>query len=314
MNVSLPPSTPSIARRWPLDLRQLRYFVAVAEDLHFGHAAKRLGISQPPLSEHIKTLEERLGVRLFDRTKRNVALTSSGRVLYAEAAQLLAHSERVSDVMSRVQTGVLGALYVGCVPSGLYGVMPRIIECMRAENSNLRIHVLEGHTNEILAAVADGRQDCGLVWEDKVSTPLEMLPLDTVSLLVALPARHRLARGTSVRLSDLVDEPLIIPPRTVTPHQYDRIIAAFRRSGLSPNISSEVRSVPSQLGFVASGLGYALVPAYAGLLRLPGVRLKHPHEQIESVPLSLIWNRRHTSAQFEMFLRQVRRTFGKPIN
>jgi DNA-binding transcriptional LysR family regulator len=299
-------------RRTALDLRQLRYFVAVAEELHFGHAAQRLGISQPPLSEHIKVLEERLGVRLFDRTKRSVILTASGRVLYAEASRLLAHSERVSDVMSRAQSGVFGVLYVGCVSSGLYGAMPRIMERIRAENDDLLVRVLDGHTNEILAAVADGRQDCGLVWEDKVSAPLELLPLEAVSLLVALPARHRLARGTSVRLSDLVDEPLIIPPRAVTPHQYDRIIAAFRRSGLSPNVSAEVRSVPSQLGFVASGLGYALVPSYAELLRLPGVRLRRPQEQIESVPLSLVWNRRHVSAQFEIFLRQVRRIFGKP--
>jgi DNA-binding transcriptional LysR family regulator len=289
----------------PLDLRHLRYFVAVAEELHFGRAAQRLSISQPPLSEQIRGLEETLGTPLFQRTRRRVSLTSSGRVLYAEATRLLAHAARVADVMASARTGSAGELFVGCVPSGLFGVLPAILDPRHGALGALAIHVSEAHTADIVAAVTDGRLDAGLVWEDRAPPGLALRPLERVRFIVALHHANPLAARKRVALADLIELPLIVPPRAVTPHQFDRIHAGFREAGLTPRTGQQARSIAAQLGFVASGLGYALVPAYAKSLAMAGVAFVALRESLDSVPLSLVWNDERTSSQLDAFRHRV---------
>jgi DNA-binding transcriptional LysR family regulator len=296
----------------PFELRHLRYFVAVAEELHFGHAAERLGISQPPLSEQIRALEAALGETLFERSRRRVTLTSSGRVLYAEATRLLAHAERVRDVMKSVRDGQAGQLFLGCAPTALIGVLPLILGAGGDGEPGLDVRVTEAHTNDIIAALLDGRLDAGLVWEERAPPPLLIRPLERIRFIVALHPRHPLASRGSVSLEALANEPLVMPPRDVTPHQFDRIHAAFRTAGLTPRIGQHARSISAQLGFVASGLGYALVASYATRLAMPGVAFVALEGPFESVPLSFVWDDRRAPSQIAAFLRRIDAVFPLP--
>lgn len=288
-----------------LDLRHLRYFVAVAEELHFARAAERLGISQPPLSEQIKALEKSLGTRLFERTQRKVMLTASGRVLYAEAVRLIAHAHRVVEVMSAARGGHSGQIFLGCVPMGLLTALPAILNARQPGNEALEIRVTEAHTAEIVSAIQDGRLDAGLVWEERAPTGLSIRPLERSRFIAALHASHSLAGAKRLSLSELADDELILPPRGVTPHQFDRIQEGFRSAGLTPRVGQQANSVAAQLGFVACGLGYALVPSLARQIAVTGVVFVPLRQAVESVPLSLLWNERRTSLQLDVFRRQV---------
>ncbi|MGH6623173.1 MAG: LysR substrate-binding domain-containing protein [Burkholderiaceae bacterium] len=292
-----------------LELRQLRYFVAVAEELHFGRAAARLQISQPPLSEQIRSLEEMLGTPLFERTRRQVLLTSAGRTLHTEAVKLLAHAERVGEVMTSVRSGRSGQLFLGCVPTGLFSVLPTILESLPG---TLDVRVTEAHTSDIITAVTDGRLDAGLVWEERAPPQLSIRSLERIGFIAALHQSHRLATRKRVSLADLAADPLIFPPRGVTPHQFDRINAAFRSAGLTPRLGQEASSVAAQLGFVACGLGYALVPVYARQIAIAGIAFVPLRAPVESVPLSLIWNQRRASTQMAAFLKRVTAVFSSP--
>ncbi len=292
-----------------MNLRHLRYFVALAEELHFGRAAARLGISQPPLSEQIAALEAALGTRLFQRTRREVALTSSGRTLYEEAVKLLLHAGRVREVMAGARAGYAGQLYLGCVPSSLLGALPAILGPHRGRIGNLEVRVTEGHTGEIVAALRDGRLDAGLVWVDEPDPPLVIRPLERVRFIAALHPAHPLLRRRRIALADFAGEPLIMPPRDVTPRQFDRIVGAFREAGIAPRIGQHARSIAAQLGFVASGLGYALVPEYARRLAMTGVAFRPMREDLESAPLSLMWNETRVPPQLEAFRRLVDAAF-----
>jgi DNA-binding transcriptional LysR family regulator len=288
-----------------MELRHLRYFSVLAEELHFGRAATRLGISQPPLSEQIRGLETTLGVALFQRTRRHVALTAPGRVLYAEATRLLAHADRVASVMQGARTGRSGQLFLGCVPSSLFGVLPRIV----GDQGELDLRITEAHTADIIVAVQDGRLDAGIVWEDQAPAGLALRALERVRFIVALPVKHPLASRRRLSLRDLAREPLVLSPRDVTPHQFDRIHAGFRDAAVTPRVGQHARSIAAQLGFVASGLGYALVPSYATKLAMEGVAFVALREALDSVPLSLVWEEARASPQFAAFKAQVERAF-----
>ena len=215
-----------------LNLRHLRYFVVLAEELHFGRAAARLGISQPPLSEQIVALETALGTRLFQRTRREVVLTASGRTLYARGdASCSQHAERVREVMAGARSGYAGQLYLGCVPSSLLRRPPAILGADRGKLARSRD---PGHRRRTrarsIAALRDGRLDAGLVWEDEPDPPLCHPPARARPLhRRAAPLASARCASKRVALADFAGEPLIVPPRDVTPRQFDRIMAGFPR-------------------------------------------------------------------------------------
>ena len=250
-----------------------------------------------------------MGTRLFERTQRRVDLTASGRVLYSEATKLLAHANRVSEVMESARTGGAGQLFLGCVPTGFFGALPAILGAGGKSAAAPEIRVTEAHTAEIIAAVVDGRLDAGLVWEERAPPALSIRPLERIRFVAALHHSHPLAGARRVALADLAADPLILSPRDVTPHQFDRINAGFRAAGLAPRLGQQARSIPAQLGFVVSGLGYALVPVYARQLAIPGIAFVPLRESVEAVPLSLIWNEQRATSQLAAFRKQVDAAF-----
>ncbi|MEJ8571524.1 LysR family transcriptional regulator [Microbaculum marinum] len=292
-----------------LNLTRLRYFVAVAQELHFGRAASRLGISQPPLSLHIKALEEQVGAKLLTRTNRHVALTVSGRILLDQATQLLDHAERVSHVMQGVGAGEIGELFVGCVPSALYDVLPKAATHFRKAYPNIHLVIEEAHTADVMKAVADGRHDVGLVWKNLAEPPLESEVVLEEQFVAVVPADHPLAAREVLSLEELAPEPLILPPRKISPYHYDHILASFVNKGLRPRIEYEVPTILSQIGFAASGCGIAISPGFARTFATERVVVADIEEKMAPVLLSLVWNKARMSPPVSQFRDVVGEVF-----
>ena len=288
----------------PLSLKLLRSFVAVADDLHFGRAARRLGLSQPPLSHHIQALESELGVKLFDRTRRRVALTASGRLLYQEAIGLLAHANRVRQVIDGARGGTGGELAIGCVPSALFGVLPPILRRFRAVHPGVGIALHEAHTAVIVEQLVDGTLDVGLAWENQPNAPLVAQPVWRNTFVAALPQTHRLAAREQLTLAELANEVLVVSPRRITPRHYDRVIAAFAAIGITPHFGPEPATVLSQIGFVANGFGIGIVPPFAAMLPVADVAYRPIVGGLPPVELCLIWHGETAGKPVEL-LRQT---------
>ncbi|RKR46240.1 LysR family transcriptional regulator [Paraburkholderia sp. BL17N1] len=243
-----------------MDLKQLRYFVAVAEELHFGRAARRLFISQPALSFDIRKFEAQLGVQLLARTNKTVSLTNAGQVLLGEARRLLLQANEAERMTVRSAHGLAGRLRIGFVNSMLYRGMPQAVKRFEADYPGVEIVLKEMNTSEQVHAIQRMQIDMGCAhWgnfpADVISTPIFSEPF-----LCCLPAAHPLARKRKVDLRALAQEPFILFPRTVSPHYHDLIIAQCVGAGFSPLIRHEARLWQTVVTMVGFGMGVALVP------------------------------------------------------
>ncbi len=288
------------------NITQLKYFVAVAEELHFGHAAQRLGMSQPPLSKHIKALETAYGTQLLVRTKRSVKLTPAGQVLLAEARSLLHHADRVGHVMQGAATGNLSNIFLGSVPFALFEAVPAIVQGFRRTAPGVNIVLSEGHTASVMSGVETGNLDFGVVWKNHGDTDFQELAIVSGGFMAALPPSHPLLARPVIDLADLASEPLVVPSRQHSPFHHDRLIASFVDAGLSPKIEYEIPMILSQLGFVASGMAIALVPHVARRLDTFGVEFRPVRDLDAEYKLLLIWREENLSASGRKFLEFVR--------
>lgn len=244
-----------------MELRHLRYFVAVANERNFTRAAERLNIAQPPLSRQVRQLEEELGVDLFDREARPIRLTEAGRLLYEQAVQVLAGVDRIREVL-RDQAGKGRKRFViGFVGSTLYGLLPEVIRRFRECAARSDVSVIELSTIEQIAALKDGRIDAGfgrLRFEDAA---IRRIVLAEEPLVAVMPIDHPLAGGGPVHLEALLGEPLIVYPRPARPSYADQVLGIFHDLGLQPRIVREVREVQTAIGLVAAHVGFSIVPA-----------------------------------------------------
>ncbi|UOO80914.1 LysR family transcriptional regulator [Uruburuella testudinis] len=251
-----------------MELRHLRYFVAVAEQQSFTRAAEKLFIAQPPLSRQIQQLEEELGVQLFERGSRPLKLTEAGQFFYGHAQQLLAKAADLKSMTQRI-SHVEQNLVAGFVASTLYGMLPRIIYSWRQQYPDIPITLHEMSTTEQISALKEGRIDVGfgrLRIEDSL---VRRIILRTEKLVVALPPGHRLAGSVeALNLADVVDEPLIIFPNKPRPSFADQVLSIFADRSLKPERIIEVRELQIALGLVAAGEGISIVPnSLYGMLR-----------------------------------------------
>lgn len=236
-------------------LRQLRYFVVVAEELHFGRAAGRLGIAQPPLSQRIRKLESDLGARLFDRDSRHVELTEAGQILLTEARDLLARWDRMRDLVGRTHRGEVDALRVG-VPPELAG---RVLAALHSSfgRTDVRLEPRELTTTEQVRLLADGELDAGLLQHPVDATGLEFGPAAEIPLGVVLPRDSPLAAQAQVTLAELAGLGLVIFPRDSAPGRYDAVLRACWEHGFRPTAVHHARNPEFALGMVLSGHGVA---------------------------------------------------------
>jgi DNA-binding transcriptional LysR family regulator len=243
-----------------MELKQLRYFLAVAEELHFGRAARRLFISQPALSFDIRKFERELGVALFVRTSKQVALTNAGEVLVGEARRLLLQADEAARLTVRSASGLGGRLRVGFVNSMLYRGLPQAVARFGADHPGVEIVLKEMNTQEQASALRRAQIDLGYAHWGTFPADIATETIHSEPFLCCLPAAHPLAGHKRLALAALAAEPFILFPRDVAPHYHDLIIAQCVQAGFSPLIRHEARLWQTVLSMVEFGMGVALVP------------------------------------------------------
>ena len=251
-----------------MELRHLRYFIAVANERNFTRAAKKLNIAQPPLSRQIQQLEEEVGAILLDRDARPIRLTEAGRVLYEHAAHVLTAVDELRAMMRQLAGVGRQRFAIGFVGSTLYGHLPEVIHRFRACAGHVDVSVIECSTMEQIAALKEGRIDVGfgrLRFEDPA---IRRIVLAEEMLVAVVPVDHPLATpATPVRLIDLVSEPLIVYPRPARPSYADHILGLFMDLGLKPQNLVEVRELQTAIGLVAAHSGLSIVPSSVQRMR-----------------------------------------------
>ncbi len=255
-----------------MELRHLRYFVALAEELHFGRAAERLHISQPPLSQQIAALEREIGVPLLRRTSRSVELTEAGRVFLVEARQTLNQARNAVELARRGARGEVGRLLIGFVPA--CGVIPTAIRRFMRRFPKVEVTLRHMASAEQMDAVLHGRLDVGFVHLPTGVADLACEPVESHAMVAALPSRHPLSRRRTIAWGALEGLAFIGFPRVAAPGAYDAIMGRLREAGLVPRVVHETDSMLARLRLVGAGLGVSLLPEYARNFNHPGVTLR----------------------------------------
>ena len=272
-------------------IRHLWLFLAVAEELHFGRAAQRLGMSQPPLSEGIQTLERMLGARLFDRDRRGVRLTPAGAAILPAVQVFAGQVERLERAVREAVAGRTGTLTVGAINSALLEDLPPMVARLRAARPGLTIAVREIDSVAAVPLIEAGEIDLAFArLEGELGPNIRSRPVATDRLAVALPRDHRLTGMAAVPLALLADADFAMFARRSSPVYFDRVTAACHAAGFAPRIVHEVRAVTSQIAFVACGQGVALVPLRFERLAPPQVVIRPLAENVEIVAAALVWS------------------------
>ena len=254
-----------------MEFRRIQYFVAVAEEAHFGRAAQRLQMAQPPLSQQIKALEAEMGVVLFHRTTRKVELTAAGERFLERARAILAAVDDAVLEAGQVADGRLGRIAIGFTGSATYDLLPSLVRVLRADLPGIELDIHgEMLTPDQVTALTDGTLDLGLLRPPVRNTALEVQVLRREPLIAVLPEHHPLAVHDRVRLADLRDDPFITYPSHNRSVVYEAVIDACQRAGFVPASVNEVSETSTMVSFVAAGLGVALVPASVQHLRITG--------------------------------------------
>ncbi len=283
-----------------MELRHLRYFVAVAEELSFRRAAERLHVAQPPLSQQIKQLEAEVGTMLLRRTSRRVELTDAGVVFLERARRTLRDAELAVESARRTARGEIGWLNVGFVDSAAYELLPPVLRAFRARAPGVRLELRELATEHQLPALAD-ELDVGLVREVNDLPGLHRTPLLREPLLAAVPLGHALASRARVQLVQLAAEPFVFFPRARVPRVYDHLVALCRAAGFSPRTVQEALQYPTMLGLVAAGFGIAIVPTCVRALHLAGVAYVPISDKPATSELSLLTSTQRDSVALDVF-------------
>ena len=287
-----------------MELRQLRYFVVLAEELHFGRAARRLFIVQPALSKQIASLEKELGTELFVRTKRYVEMTPAGRALLADARQILAQIDGVSTRAQLASRGEVGVLDIGFIVPVLYDLLPYMLRRFRAAYPAVELSLRELHTRDVVNRVLSRDLHIGFTRlpVGGGETLLHVRPLVEEPLLVAMPEDHPVATKESVALADLATENFILITRSAEPELHDAHVATCAAAGFTPRVAHQVDRTTVAVGLVASGLGVCFVPEALRLAAHPGVAYRPLESPRRSITIGAIWNPASTDPVLRKFL------------
>ena len=291
-----------------MELRHLRYLVATAEELHFGRAAMRLHISQPPLSQQIRQLEEELGVQLFRRTKRDVQLTEAGKRVVNEAYQVLGRVDHFAKIAAQAAGGEIGRLSVG-VTGGIDEILIGTLKELAKRYPGVRIQLRYMSTGAQIQALREGKIEVGILSLPVTEPTLVLETIRRESLWLALPRGHALARRSSIALELLKDQPMVLFQRRVTPGLHDSITALCRNAGFTLNVVHEVDSIMGGLTLVSAGFGIAFsMPSIQHLW--PDVVFR-PIQGVPFIEQAIGYRRDAQSPVLETFLSVVRQTIRK---
>jgi DNA-binding transcriptional LysR family regulator len=300
-----------------IEIRHLRYAVAVADEGHMTRAAMRLGMQQPPLSQQIKALEAMVGTPLFQRQPRGMVLTDAGEVFVARARQIISDVESAVEAAMRTARGETGRLAIGFTASAAFHpLVASVVRSLRLSSPELALRLDEGSTRELLSELTANRLDAAFI-----RTPLDTMPgfrvlhVNHENMVLAMPDTHPLAtpRGTSIDLSDLRKETFVLYRRPSAQGLYDRIIAACQQAGFSPIVAQEAPKVVSTLSLVAAGLGLSIIPQSIAKLETAGVAYRpFSHKSGLSAPLYLAYPEGVESGPLKMFVDEVLQQAKEP--
>lgn len=289
-----------------MKLQQLRYFVTLAEEMHFGRAARRLCITQPPLSSSILQLEETLGVRLFERDSKHVAITVAGQALLERAREIVHQADRTMDFAKAIVDGRVGRIELGFTATLLYRGLPEIIHGFTAAYPDIELSMREANSQRQTEMVRAGRLDAGFVNMSVIPAGLDSMVIYEEKFAVCLPAAHRLAKAPSIAMEALRDEWFILISRESSPAYYDQLMAFCTAAGFRPKTRIEVAQILSKVALVASGLGVALVPESVGRAGTAGVVFV-PLQGSDTRPnASLVWNPQRASPALDALVATTR--------
>jgi len=291
-----------------MELRHLRYFVAVAESLHFGEAASKLGISQPSLSQQIRQLEGELQTSLLRRTKRRVELTEAGEQFFAEAREILARADRAAVIAHRIGRQGGGKLRVGVGYCMDQLALAKAVSMFSAAHPQVRVELQTMSVIRQLAELRDERLDLALVRYPPTEGTLESEPLHTEQLIVAVPPNHRLAGKDKVSLAALAHESFVLTSREHVPVYHDIVLKVCRQAGFVPNALHEVDHLYMLVGFIGAGCGVGLVPAFLQRVRPRRVAFVSLRPEAHPLQTIAVWRRDHSSNDIRAFADVVRKS------
>jgi DNA-binding transcriptional LysR family regulator len=288
-----------------MELRHLRYFIAVADELSFSRAAERLQIAQPPLSQQIQALELELGVTLFDRKKRPLQVTLAGQAFLEEARSTLANLEQAIHKTQRIHQGELGHLTVGFTSSIANSVLPNILRTFRQHYPEINLILREESSGSQIQGLRDRQTDIVFIYR----TPdladvndLEMLVLFQQTLVAVLPQHHPLTTQDKISLTDLANEEFVMPLRPVVSGLSEQIYYLCAQAGFVPKVAQEAIFMVTILGLVAGEIGISILPSSVQNLRREGVVYRPIQEQTTANPLTIVWRRGHSSPILPQFI------------
>jgi DNA-binding transcriptional LysR family regulator len=271
-------------------IKRFVHFLAVVEEGHFGRAAARLGISQPPLTAQIQALERDLGVRILDRSRRGTRPTWEGEVLLPAVRRLEESARAVEALAREVRAGKRGLIRIGCVTSAMFEILPPVVQAFRAAHPEIVVSVREMDTTIAHEALRLGEVDVAFARLERDRFPVRISPVATDLLIAALSPNDPLAANEMLDLAVLEGRPMIVLPRAISPAYFDGLTGACRAAGFAPVAAIEVTSAIAQLALVASGLGVALVSSGMACLAPPGVVFRSLRKPAPAVGVAVAWN------------------------
>ncbi|MBW1253928.1 LysR family transcriptional regulator [Pantoea allii] len=280
-----------------MELRHLRYFVAVAQTLHFTRAAELLGISQPPLSQQIQRLEHEIGTPLLKRLTRGVELTDAGKTFLTDAIEIIQLADHALEKAKGVARGISGKMSLGFASSVAFN--PRVFEIIRRFKGRypaLELMTREENMSLLIQDLQEGLLDAAFIrLPCESSKPFNLRVISTERMVLALPAAHRLQQNPCIALSELAQETLIIFPRDVSPSLYELIVSACLRAGFTPSSFQQAPQISSSLGMVGAGCGIALIPESMVCVQNPQVCFREIENNTLFTDVAFAWRRNHTS-------------------
>ena len=289
-----------------MEFRHLRYFLVLAEELHFGRAARRLAMSQPPLSLNIQQLEASVGARLFTRNSKSVQLTAAGLAFVPAARALLEQAASAANLAKDVSEGMAGSLTIGFSGTMLFSGLPLIQSRFQEGHPRLRLLLKELSSSEQLVELAQGRLDLGFVHTTRVPPELSQIRVASQAFVGCLPATHALAGQATLALAQLQGEPFAVVSKAVSPDYHERILALCAASGFDPEIRYELRHWLSVVSLVAQGMGVALVPAALQQSALAGAVFVPLQEDAMTYETHCLWKTSRDSPALAAFVHAVR--------
>jgi DNA-binding transcriptional LysR family regulator len=295
-----------------MELRHLRYFVAVAECLNFREASRKLHISQPSLSVQIKQLEDEVGVRLFHRSKRHVEITRGGEVFLITAREVLSMLERSSSAARQAQQGEVGTVRIGLVPNASFALVPRLLEEIKKQLPLVDVELKESPEATQIRELQSGALDIGITHREKVPGSLESMLLLRERLLLALPKHHQAARKKAVNFDDVRDDLLLIPRKDLFPTLHQMIVRIFVAAGVALNRTQAIEHLQTAIALVVANAGFAFVPESADILWPQEVIFRPLDAVVPKLETVALWLRGSADPLVRRVLEILRQIYAEP--